>query len=350
MKIIYHLIISCLPLFSFGQLILGGNDPQDLVLQTLSGSGVTISDIIYVGSSEALSYFSANTQNMPFHSGFLMTTGYRNFVAGPNNDSKSGIDNGYPGSNIMNTYTGGSSHNAAILSFDLIPSGDSLKIKYIFGSDEYPEYVGAPYSDAFAIFVQGPGINGTVNIATVPNYSYLSTNTINGGNSGGQGSGYGPSPAINSALFTDNGNGNQAPYNTSSGYLQYDGLTKPLTAKTKVIPNQTYHIMIIITDGTDGIYDSGVFIEEGGITASIGENNLDNFVNVFYNASNQQATIQITEYQEKLTYSIVDLSGKIMSQSKISETTSIDMSNYSSGMYLIQVEGVTGKITKKVIR
>ncbi|WP_341906672.1 choice-of-anchor L domain-containing protein [Fluviicola taffensis] len=350
MKIIHHLIISCLPLFSFGQLTLGGNNPQDLVLQTLSGSGVTISDIIYVGSSEAISYFSANTQNMPFHSGFLMTTGYRNLAVGPNNDPRAGIDNGYPGSTIMNSYIGGESHNAAILSFDLIPSGDSLKIKYIFGSDEYPEYVGAQYCDAFAIFVQGPGINGTINIATVPNQSIVSINTVNGGNPGGTGSGINASPPVNLSYFINNGDGSQSPYNSSAGYVQYDGLTKPLIAKTKVTPNQSYHVMMIIIDAVDGIYDSGVFIEEGGITASVSENNLSNFVNVFYSASNQQATIQITDYQENLTYSIVDLSGKIMTQSKISETTSIDLSNYSSGMYLIQVEGANGKMTKKVIR
>uniref|UniRef100_UPI0026103BCF T9SS type A sorting domain-containing protein n=1 Tax=Fluviicola sp. TaxID=1917219 RepID=UPI0026103BCF len=98
------------------------------------------------------------------------------------------------------------------------------------------------------------------------------------------------------------------------------------------------------------LLDSGVFIEEGGITASMDENSLDNFVNVFYNPSNQLATIKVLEYQDHLTYSIVDLSGKTMVQSQITETLSLDLSEYPPGMYFIRVEGTNGQLTKKVIR
>lgn len=337
MKYIYHLIAVFFPAVSFSQLMLGGNNPQDLVTHALAGSGVSISNITYTGSSEAISYFTANTQNMPFHSGLLITTGYRNFALGPNNDSKAGVDNGYPGSTIIESYLMGGSHNAAILSFDLIPAGDSLKIKYIFGSEEYPEYsVSSQYSDAFAILVQGPGIPGTVNIARLPNNATISTQNVG--------------PSYNYLYYVSNGDGSQSPYSNDQTYQQYDGLTKPLTAKTKVTPGQTYRVTIVIADGGDGIYDSGAFIEEGGITASLGENTLSNFVHVLYNPSNQQATIQITEYQENVTYSVVDLSGKVMQQSKITETSSIDLSGYASGMYLIRVAGSNGQMTRKIIR
>ena len=107
---------------------------------------------------------------------------------------------------------------------------------------------------------------------------------------------------------------------------------------------------MVIADLKDAIFDSGVFIQEGGVTASLGETDLSDVVNLFYNSQNQQATIELKDYQDQLTYIIVDLSGKVMTRAKITETTLVDMSNYSSGMYIIQVEGSNGKISKKVIR
>lgn len=341
MKHFYHLIIAFFPAISFGQLILGGNDPQDLITQMLSGSGVSISNVQYTGSLDAIAYFSSsNIINMPYNSGFLMTTGSKYYALGSNNSINAGIDNQAPGLALFNSVFNATSYNASVITFDLVPSESTLHIKYIFASEEYsgsnitPAYA---FNDAFGIFISGPGITGTQNIARLPNTSPVSTRTLN--------------PSTNSQYFVYNGNGSEEPYNSSDQYLQYDGLSVPLTASaSNLTPGSSYHIIMVIADAGNPVLDSGVFIEEGGITASIGENNLDNFVNVIYNSANQQATIKISEYQNNLSYSIVDLSGKIMSQSKISETTFIDMSNYSSGMYLIQVEGVTGKITKKVIR
>ncbi len=43
--------------------------------------------------------------------------------------------------------------------------------------------------------------------------------------------------------------------------IQYDGYTTPLFAMMLVVPGQTYHIKIVIADGSDGILDSGVFLE-----------------------------------------------------------------------------------------
>lgn len=350
MKYLFSLLIISSSFLASSQIVIGGANPNDFIVSALSSANVSISNVNYFGYSGAICYFSANVQNMPFTSGLLITNGANNSAKGPNNLPNTSIDNGTTGYGPLNSIAGATTQNASIISFDVIPNGDTLKIRYIFGSEEYPEYVGSQFCDAFAIFISGPGISGTQNIARLPNGVSVTVNNVNHGNPGGTGSGINASPAVNPSSFVDNGNGLQAPYNSSNSYLQFDGLTVPLTAKSVVVPNQTYHIEIAIADGGDGIFDSGAFIEEGGITASIGENNLDNFVNVFYNASNLQATIKIKEYQENLSYSIVDLSGKIMTQSKISETTFIDLSNYSSGMYLIQVEGTNGKMTKKVIR
>jgi len=50
--------------------------------------------------------------------------------------------------------------DASILEFDFIPQSDTLKFNYIFGSEEYPEYVNSGYNDVFGFFISGPGIAG----------------------------------------------------------------------------------------------------------------------------------------------------------------------------------------------
>jgi hypothetical protein len=350
MKYLFSLIIFSYSFLASSQLITGGNNPADFIATALSSDNVSISNVSYSGYYGSVSYFSANVQNMPFTSGVLMTTGIANIAVGPNNQANAGVDNTYPGYNQLTTVVGAPTYNASIISFDVIPYGDTLKIRYVFASEEYPEYVCSQFGDGFAIYISGPGITGNQNIARLPNGVPITLNNVNGGNPGGTGSGIPACAATNPQYFVSNGNGNQSPYNSSNTYLQFDGLTVPLTAKSAVVPGQTYQIVLAIADAGDGIFDSGAFIEEGGITASTGENNLDNFVNINYNPMDQQATIQITEYQDNLTYSVVDLSGKMMEQTKITETATIDLSDYSSGMYLIRVEGSKGQLTKKVVR
>ena len=38
--------------------------------------------------------------------------------------------------------------------------GDSIAFNYVFGSDEYLEWVNSSYNDIFAFFLSGPGIVG----------------------------------------------------------------------------------------------------------------------------------------------------------------------------------------------
>ena len=64
---------------------------------------------------------------------------------------------------------------------------------------------------------------------------------------------------MNCAYYVDNCGGTT---------VQYDGFTVPLLAKASVIPCSTYHVKLVIADVGDGIYDSGVFLEENGIECS----------------------------------------------------------------------------------
>jgi gliding motility-associated-like protein len=150
---------------------------------------------------------------------------------------------------------GTQTYNAAILEFDFIPYADTIRFKYVFGSDEYPEFAppnNTTYNDVFGFFISGPGITGFQNIAKLPNGAVVSINNVN--------------TITNPFYFVNNGDGNTAPYNQSPQYIQYDGFTKVLEAVSQVQCGQTYHLILAIADVGDGQWDSGIFLEANSLS------------------------------------------------------------------------------------
>ncbi len=260
----FIIIVFLAPFSFFAQLITSSQTPGALVQNVLLGPGVTVSNIFYNGSPSAIGSFTAAGTNLGINSGIVMTTGTiapgGSGPQGPNNVSNSGVDNGTAGYNPLNNLIGGlATKNASILEFDFVPFADTVKFKYVFGSEEYPEFVGSDFNDVFAFFISGPGIAGLQNIAKLPNGQVVSINNVNNG--------YLATPASNPAYFVPNGTGNDAPFNSSPNYIQYDGFTKVLEAVSKVQCGQTYHLVIAIADAVDGIYDSGIFLEANSLSS-----------------------------------------------------------------------------------
>ncbi len=271
MKQIGYLILFFVPFSLSAQLITSSQSAASLVQNTLIGPGVSVSNVSFSGASGAIGKFTANGTNLGINSGIVITTGAISGGAGPqgpNNQSNAGVDNGTPGYSALSNLVGGTAtYNASILEFDFIPYADTVRFKYVFGSEEYPEYVGSQFNDVFAFFISGPGISGLQNIAKLPNGTPVTINNVNNGNPGGTGSGVGASPAVNPAYYVYNGVGNNAPYNGSTSYIQYDGFTKVLEAWSKVECGKTYHLRICIADVGDGIFDSGIFLEANSLTS-----------------------------------------------------------------------------------
>jgi len=266
-KHIFHIILLLVCFDSFSQLVTGtGQSPAQLVQNVLLGPGVTVSNITYTGSLGAIGSFTANGTNLGINSGIILTTGTvlntGQGPQGPNNKPDAGINNGAGGTNIFNTVLpGASTFNAAILEFDFVPYSDTVRFKYVFGSEEYPEYVGLAFNDVFGFFISGPGIAGEKNIAQVPNNGgVISINNVNNGpNNNG--------PCTNCNYYVNNGIGTNGPYNSSPNYIQYDGYTKVLEAISKVQCGQTYHLRIAIADIADAIYDSGIFLQANSLSS-----------------------------------------------------------------------------------
>lgn len=248
------------------QLVVNGSVPAVSAVQdVLLGPGVTASNITYSGNIAQMGTFVGTNSFLGLDSGLVLSSGAAIGAVGPNNNGGYTLPmGGYqgPGDNDLWMASGSGfalSHDAAVLEFDFVPTGDSLSFRFVFASDEYLEYVGS-INDVFGFFLSGPGINGpysnnAANIALVPGTT-LPVSIFNVNN------------VANSAYYVDNGNGTNAPYSSNPQYIQYDGLTTVLTANATLICGETYHIKIAISDLSDGVLDSGVFLEAGSFQSN----------------------------------------------------------------------------------
>ncbi|TNE54734.1 MAG: T9SS type B sorting domain-containing protein [Bacteroidetes bacterium] len=255
--LLYIVALSLIPFWGIGQLITStALSPAGLVQDVLLGPGVQVSNITFTGSPQAIGSFTAAGTNLGITEGIVITTGTvlnnPNGPQGPNNNGSSGVDNNFPGAAILNAISSSSTFNAALLEFDFTAVGDSVSFNYVFGSEEYIEYVdiGNPqaFNDVFGLFITGPGIlPGDENIALLPNGEVVSINNVN--------------HIANTQYYVNNGDGDSPPFNASPTFIQYDGFTTVLTARAAVQCGETYHLTIAIGDVGDGILDSGIFLE-----------------------------------------------------------------------------------------
>lgn len=269
-KIHSNIILALFVILSFNQvhaqLVTNGNQsPQQLVQNVLLGGGVTASNIQYQGAAASIGYFNGANCNIGLSEGIIMTTGTiyntgaggeRYGPHGPNDRTNAGVDNNQPGYGLLTSIVGTTTYNATVLSFDFVPFADVVEFRYVFASEEYPEYVGSQFNDVFGFFISGPGIGNNVNIARIPGTNQpVTINNVNAGS--------------NSAYFVNNGTGTTAPQNSSAFYVQYDGFTTVLTARANVICGETYRIVLAIADVGDGIFDSGIFLEANSFSSPV---------------------------------------------------------------------------------
>src|SRR5690606_8128440 len=122
--------------------------PEQLVNTVLTGQGVSVTNVLFNGVpantvSDQVAYFDGTNSNIGLANGIVLATGKAELVEGPNNYSGLTV----PPANPRNTpdpdlaYFVGLQHCVAVLEFDFVPVGDSLNFRFVFGSEEYPEYV-----------------------------------------------------------------------------------------------------------------------------------------------------------------------------------------------------------------
>jgi len=244
---------------AFSQITVTTGIPVNTLVQdVLVGQGVTVSNVTYTGHPSAIGRFQTGAvpSNLGISEGIFISTGVVNGtpVVGSAASNVASTNNSYGGQSQLTTLAGYTTYDAALIDFDFVPLSDTIKFRYVFGSEEYHEYVNSGFNDVFAFFISGPnplgGTYNNVNIAKLPNsMTIVSIDNVNNGNTYNDCS---TGPCVNCSYFVDN------CFGTS---VVYDAFTVVLTAKAVVVPCSLYHLRIGIADAGDGILDSGVFLE-----------------------------------------------------------------------------------------
>jgi gliding motility-associated-like protein len=272
-RIIFTLLGILFYSYSSAQLTVGtGLSAQQLVQNVLLGGGVTVSNVTYTGSGSSRGNFTGGAgTNLGISNGIVLAT--RNVNSAPLLGSAvsnfAGEDMGQPGDPDLALLLSGSvnSYDASVLQFDFIPLSDTIKFRYVFASEEYPEYVCSTFNDVFGFFVSGPGISGpysnsSINIALIPNSALpVAINTVNQGNMDLNF----PSSDCQSLVYSSYFVYNEAQGGTT---IVFDGFTTVLTAWCVVQPCQQYHIKLAVCDIGDADFDSAVFLEAGSFSST----------------------------------------------------------------------------------
>ncbi|HTL81903.1 MAG TPA: choice-of-anchor L domain-containing protein [Bacteroidia bacterium] len=326
------LLIGLVPLCLSAQLVVTPNSNTWQIANFLTGSGVTISNCTYVGDANAIGIFSATNTALGMNQGLIMASGDVVNAVGPNNSTGEGNDNGAPGDADLDSLTSVPTFNAAVLEFDCVPTDDTMFFNFLFGSEEFPEYVGSSFNDVFAIYISGPGIPFQ-NMALLPNSATpVCIDSVNNGynNSG---------PCLNCAYYIDN---------TGDPYLQYDGTTTNIVATMQVWPDSVYHFKIAVADAGDGIYDSGVLLEAGsfrcmnpnGVNTTVVQQHF--ISNIYPVPATTSANIEMTKLAGKsAVIKVRSVNGvEILSRNVVIGADgkySLDISSLDAGMYVMEI-------------
>lgn len=243
---------------AFGQIVVNNAfTPTQLVTNYLVGTGVTVSNITFIGNNGQIAYFNGNSANIGIPYGVVMSSGYVTDIVPPN-EPNTGQFNGPGDANLLataqsvtsNPAAGSitSTNDAAVLEFDFIPSGDSVNFNFVFASEEYLTYVNTVFNDVFGFYLTGPnpagGAYNAENLAIVPGTTEpITISTIH--------------PGMNPEYYIGNPVGHS-----------FNGFTIPIAIKFAVICGQSYHFKFAIADCQDDYLDSGVFLEGGSFSSS----------------------------------------------------------------------------------
>jgi gliding motility-associated-like protein len=262
------LILLIISNLSKAQITVNGSQTANALAQMLTGPGVIVTNPVLSCPQNAEGKFFVTTSNLGLDSGIILTSGQAqtigtnigcNFTSGVYttvNISGSDVD-------LALLTAPQTANDKCVLEFDFVPSGDTVKFEYVFGSSEYQTFT-CSIADVFGFFISGPGITGpfsnnSKNIALVPGTNCpVGVNTINGSTQNPCGNVVAPCAPPNNALFNNN----------TGATVSYNGFTDVLQAIAVVVPCSTYHLKLGIADASDQILDSGVFLKAGSLSSN----------------------------------------------------------------------------------
>lgn len=123
------------------------------------GNAIQITSATFTGSSKAGGTYVQGPLAM--EDGIALSTGDVSQIPYVDGKKTLSTDLGTAGSSLCSQISPGTPNfDAALLTvnFDLAAGFDGIQFSFVMSSDEYPDYVGSAYSDAFGIFLDGVNI------------------------------------------------------------------------------------------------------------------------------------------------------------------------------------------------
>lgn len=273
-------------------------DEAAVLASALAGPGVTILDATLITgevvaqglfpftvglSTEDTTFAAGVFQNGPLGltTGVLLTSGEVTLAAPPNvsldpyDEGATGVHDGLNGIRddlfcdaVIQQFSSGIQSldvTRLIVHFALDdhPDVDGISIDYLFGSEEYPFYVGSQFSDAFGIFV------GPFDEPLPPNATDIVPDLIEGGFYYNIGRDQQGQPiTINGPFFSGDRvvktfpDALDPPSPFDPNLSQYNGLTPRLSSSLRLPtgPEHEHALHVVICDAGDAHLDSGLFL------------------------------------------------------------------------------------------
>jgi hypothetical protein len=209
---------------------------QQFIPTILGGACLEISNVSYNAGPYTAARFTDGGV-IGLNDGIVITTGKVQGISNTPIHFLSEVNN-LPGDPVLTQIAGWNTYDATSLEFDFTaPVSDTVNVRYVFASEEYPEFVGMSFNDIFGFFITDNDGNSQ-NIALVQGNIPVTINSIN--------------HIDNSEFYIET-----APTDS----FAFDGRTVVLTAKFYAEANQQYHLKITIADAGDAIFDSAIFLE-----------------------------------------------------------------------------------------
>ncbi|GAB3835540.1 hypothetical protein GCM10028821_32090 [Hymenobacter jeollabukensis] len=274
---------------------------DSLVDNALVGRGVRVGNVRLSGLRTSLGSFAIDTNIIGMRRGLLLSTGDVRKIAHENSSpGTSGVAADFgqkfrPDKDLARICRCRPA-DQVILEFDFVPAHNAVSFRYCFASEEYREFVGSGFDDAFAFVLSGPRV-ARRNLAVLPggrvrvaintvnhrrraelylnNDYFLNYGLLKKSKKGPHASWprrvwnwlfnrHNHDPRGFYALEKEKKKLNQALVSS----FEYDGFTRVLTAQAYVQPWQLYHLKLVVADVGDAAFDSGVFLEQGSFSSA----------------------------------------------------------------------------------